>query len=365
MANDFRSSIVQAPLFDRDPRTGEPLDYLALSQMLETEVRDKFQRHGIRIHITGFAKMIGDLLEVSPRSLCFAVITVVNTAALLFLYSRSLSGTLLPLLCSIVAVIWQLGLLTLLGYGLNAYSILIPFLVFAIGVSHGVQIINGTAEHLAAGRSRYDSARFCFRNIYSPGMTALISDAMGFITMLLIEIQVIKDLGIAASVGVAVIILTNLVLLPTLLSYIGMSRRGVGHAQRRQQGEAPHWRLLSATVRPTLVPVSLLLALALAVGGWHMGRDQQIGDLDPGAPELHPDSRYNRDVAFINNNYSTSSDVLVVMVETPPQQCSSYNNMTLIDRFAWHMKNVEGVADSIAMTTVSRLVLDAATTKAT
>ena len=35
------------------------------------------------------------------------------------------------------AVIWQLGLLHVLGYGLNAYSILVPFLVFAIGSATG------------------------------------------------------------------------------------------------------------------------------------------------------------------------------------------------------------------------------------
>ena len=42
----------------------------------------------------------------------------------------------------------------------------------------------------------------------------------------------------------------------------------------------------------------------------------KIGDLDQGAPELRPDSRYNKDNNFIISNYSTSSDVLVVMVKT-------------------------------------------------
>ncbi|MCB1708388.1 MAG: RND family transporter, partial [Halioglobus sp.] len=150
VSDNFRSSIVQAPLIDTDPTSGEPLDYWALSKALDQNVREKYERLSIdsngqptvKIHIIGFAKIIGDLLDGITAIVVFAVITLLITSILLFLYTRSLRGTLSPLLCSIIAVVWQLGLLTTLGYGLNAYSILIPFLVFAIGVSHGVQVVN-------------------------------------------------------------------------------------------------------------------------------------------------------------------------------------------------------------------------------
>jgi len=357
VANDFRSSIVEAPLFDRDPRSGAPLDYLELSRLLENNIRDKYQDDGIRIHIVGFAKIVGDLLEGIVSVLLFGVVALAITALLLFAYSRSLAGTIAPILCSLVAVVWQLGLLTTLGYGLNAYSILVPFLVFAIGVSHGVQVVNGMAEQLAQGHNRLTAAKRCFRNLYSPGMTALVSDAVGFLTMLLIEIQVIKDLGIAASIGVAVIILTNLVLLPVLLSFLGMGPHGVAHARRRREEDGRWWRWLADTTRPGVVRLSLLMALAATAAGLYLRQDLQIGDLDAGAPELHPDSRYNQDNSFITDNYSTSSDVLVVMVETAPNACSRYDNMDLVDRFTWEMENVPGVDSAVALTTVSRLAM--------
>ncbi len=237
VADDYRSSIVQAPLIDIDPTSGEPLDYWELSKALEKNVREKYEQLSVdssgeptvRIHIIGFAKMIGDLLDGITAIFLFAIITLLITSVLLFLYTRSLRGTLSPLLCSIIAVIWQLGLLTTLGYGLNAYSILIPFLVFAIGVSHGVQIVNAILGESIAGNDKQTSARRAFRALYVPGMTALVSDAIGFITMVLIPIQVIKDLGIAASVGVAVVVLTNLVLLPVMMSYLGITRKTLEH----------------------------------------------------------------------------------------------------------------------------------------
>ncbi len=366
VADNYRSSIVQAPLIDRNPATGEPLDYWALSQALERDVREKYERLSqdesgqarIKIHIIGFAKIIGDLLDGITSVFLFAIITLAITSLLLFLYTRSVSGTLTPLLCSLIAVVWQLGLLTSLGYGLNAYSILIPFLVFAIGVSHGVQIINVILAESASGQDKLVCARRAFRTLYVPGMTALVSDALGFITMVLIPIQVIRDLGIAASVGVAAILLSNLVLLPILMSYVGISNKAASRLRVRRQGKArtTAWRLLSNLASARVARVSLLLAAVGFAIGIIGGQHLKIGDLDPGAPELRPDSRYNLDNQYVTDNYATSSDIMVIMVETAPQACTLYQNLASVDQFAWHMRNVPGVNSVMAATEISKLV---------
>jgi predicted RND superfamily exporter protein len=366
VSDDYRSSIVQAPLIDRDPTSGEALNYWQLSQSLEQEIREKYEKLSVgedgqptvKIHIIGFAKIVGDLLDGITAIFWFAVITLIITSVLLFLYTGSFRGALTPLFCSVVAVIWQLGLLTTLGYGLNAYSILIPFLVFAIGVSHGVQIINAFLGESISGKHRLDSARGAFRALYIPGMTALVSDAIGFITMVLIPIQVIKDLGVAASVGVAVIVLTNLVLLPVLMSYVGISKKAVQRLGRQRTGRARvnAWRLLSNFANGKVAPISLLIAAVGFAIGIYGGQNLKIGDLDPGAPELHPDSRYNLDNQFITDNYATSSDIMVVLVETREQECTLYSNLALVDRFTWHMRNVPGVNSAMAATEVSKLV---------
>ncbi len=357
VADDYRSSIVEAPLFDRDPRSGEPMDYLAFSQALERDIRAAFQSERIEIRIVGFAKMVGDLLEGIRSIVLFAVITLVVTAALLAVYCRSLTGTLAVLACSLAAVVWQLGLLHTLGYGLNAFSILVPFLVFAIGVSHGVQVVNAVAINSREGVERLDAARLAFRGLYIPGITALISDAAGFLTMLLIPIQVIRDLGVAASVGVAVIILTNLVLLPILLSWFGLGQNSVRHLSASADQHRPHWEALARCAGRPAGRGVLAVAMVLLVAGLWMGQGLEIGDLDAGAPELRPDSTYNLDSAYINDHYATSSDVLVIMVETPPETCSDYANMRLIDEFTWNMRNVEGVESALASSTVSKLVM--------
>jgi predicted RND superfamily exporter protein len=122
-----------------------------------------------------------------------------------------------------------MGTLSLLGYSLDPMNILTPFLIFAIGVSHGVQKISAwTVEKEFGGRTPDDWAkegvtsvdviprrspmhgsRETIKKLLAPGVIALVSDTIGFLTILFINIRIIQELAITASIGVAVIILTN------------------------------------------------------------------------------------------------------------------------------------------------------------
>lgn len=357
VADNFKSSIVQATLFDRDPDTGEQLDYVEFSEKLEKNIRDKYQSEDIQIRIIGVAKLFGDLSEGGKAIVVFFALALLITAVLLFFYSRCAIGTIAPLFCSVIAVVWQLGLLVTFGYGISAYSMLVPFLVFAIGVSHGIQIINAIAIEQSDGADAEHAARQAFRALYVAGMTALISDGIGFITLFLIDIEAIKELAIAASLGVAVIILTNLVLLPVLMSYFGMTRSGIDHVNSKNKQHPVLWEKLSYFANPKVAVVSIAIALVGFGIGIYGGKDLKIGDLDEGAPELHPDSRYNLDNKYISDNYTVSSDIFVIMVKTPPQKCSTYENLEVIDRFAWEMENVKGVQSAMSLSYVIRQVL--------
>ena len=140
-----------------------------------------------------------------------------------------------------------------------------------------------------AGYDRRDSARRAFRALYVPGMTALVSDAIGFVTMVLIPIQVIKDLGIAASIGVAVVVLTNLVLLPIMMSYIGITLKTLEHHRRPAAATSCGVRTGAAVglASARAAPLSIAVAASGFALGIYGGQNLQIGDLDPGAPELH------------------------------------------------------------------------------
>ena len=342
-ANNFKSSVIIVPLQDINPETGQPIDYKAFSDRLE-EIRNQYQTETFKIHITGFAKLMGDLIEGGARVGLFFIIAFVILLGILQYNSRCWRSVLMRGISSSVAVILQLGVLSLLGYGLNPYSMLVPFLIFALGVSHGIQMFNTMAQEMALGADKLSAARKAYNKLYIPGLAALFTDCIGFATLFVIRIGVIQDIAVGASIGVAVVALSDLVLLPVLMSYTGISYRTVFLLHERQTSRIqPVWKAFSKLIQPKPAMVTIIIGLLLFSISFYVRQDLKIGDLDPGAPELRKDSRYNRDNAFLNANYSTSSDVFVVMLETPKAGNSEYDTVMAVDRLQWKLRQLQGV----------------------
>ncbi len=359
VANDFSGTLISAELLDTDPNTGKPLDYIAVSRELEEKIRARAPEEitvAVDAHIIGFAKVIGDITDGAGRVVLFFLIAFGITTIFVWTFTRSVKLTVIPLAGSLAAVIWQLGLLTLLGYGIDPMGILVPFLIFAIGVSHGVQMVSAVRAEIFLGKGQMEAARNSFRRLLAPGIIALLSDTIGFITILMIKIRVIQEMAVTASLGVAVIILTNLFLIPVLLSYVKLDERYRKHLIERAERLAPIWdRLMKVSQRRTAAGV-IGVALVLAIFGLWQASDIRIGDLHQGVPELRPDSTYNRDTQIITEKFSIGVDVITVIVETIAEGCIDHEVMTAIDRFAWHMRNVPGVQSVIDLPMVGKVI---------
>ena len=352
VANDFSGALVSAELLEFDPTTGQRLDFLAVAKDIESHVREKFDADfvpgsTVDVHIIGFAKVMGDMASGAQRVVMFFLGSFFLTGALVFLYAQSHRLSFLTLTCAVLAVVWQLGVINLLGFGIDPMSILVPFLVFAIAVSHGMQMISSFGSEVFDGADGMTAARNSFRRLLLPGWAALATDVIGFVTILFIQIRVIQEIAIAAGIGVAAIILTNLVLLPVALSYVKFDARYPERLHRRGRRMEPLWRRFSAVATRGPAIVIVMLAVALGVVGAWKGAQVQIGDLHRGVPELRADSRYNTDTAVVTSKFSIGVDVLNVIAETKPQGCVDHGVMTTIDDFSWHMVNLPGVQSAV------------------
>ena len=363
VGTDFRSSMIVVPLLDADPTTGKRLDYRQLSHAID-EIRARHEGGAapVRLHVIGFARLVGDLIDgLLQVALYFGLAAGVATA-IIYLATRCLRSTALVIACSLAAVVWQLGLVAALGFELDPYSILVPFLVFAIGVSHGAQKMNGIMQDIGRGVHRLVAARFTFRRLFLAGLTALLADAVGFAVLMVIDIPVIRDLALTASLGVAVLVFTNLILLPVLLSYVGV---GADAARRSLRSETPEhagrgldrlWSVLGRFVERRWAVAAVVAAAVLGGLGQLTSLRLKVGDLDPGAPELRADSRYNRDNAYVNGHYSLSSDTFAVIVRTPKEGCLKYQTLVEADRLAWRLKQIPGVQTTVSLADAVRQI---------
>ncbi|MDB5972809.1 MAG: putative transporter [Hydrocarboniphaga sp.] len=341
VSNDQKSSMLFVPLLETDSK-GAPLDYKAFRDSVE-KIAVEFEPRGVKLHTIGFAKLAGDLITGLIEVLGYFAVAAVIVSLIIFAYTRCIRSTVIVIVCSLIAVVWQLGLMQMLGFVIDPFSVLVPFLIFAIGVSHGAQKMNGITQDVRLGTHRYVAARYTFRRLFLAGLTALLADAVGFAVLAVVDIPVIRDLAIEASIGVAVLIFTNLILLPVLLSYVGVSPGSAARGGRRTSGEHPVLSAFGHFTDPKVAVGVLAVTLLITVAGFVISQRLKVGDLDPGAPELRPDSPYNRQNAYITSHYQLSSDQFAVIVKAPPSGLLNFEALTEMDRLEELLRDLPGV----------------------
>ena len=357
VSEDASSAMVVAELLDRDPVSGAPLDYVAVGDKLEA-IRAQFENEHVSVHIIGFAKIVDDMTDAATEVAGFFVVALILMGLLLWAYIGSLPLAMLVVATSLVACTWELGLLHLVGFGLDPFALLVPFLIMAVSVSHGVQYVNAWAYELTArNATNYQASLATFRALAIPGIVALVTNVVGFSTIYLINIDVIREMSLNAAFGMAGVIMVNKMLLPAVLSYLRVPNVEAfkrAAAKRERLGDAVFRRMALLCRRgPATVVVTIMFALAIF--GASRYNNVAIGDTTEGVPELRPDSRFNQDARVIAEEFALGVDQLKVIAETVPDACVDYAIMSEIDTFAWYMKNQPGVRDVMSLLDLSKL----------
>jgi len=357
VSTDFKSAMIRAELLDHNPNTQQRLDYFEVAALLESKIRDGFITDSTDVKIIGFAKLTGDIADGAGSVAQFFAAAFVLTCLMLWLYCRSVILTAVTIAASLSSLIWQFGVLKLMGFGLDPLAVLVPFLVFAIGVSHGVQQINMVGAQIAAGLSKEQAARDTFTFLLPPGLVALFTTIAGFATLYIIPIGMIQELAITASLGVGMKIISNLVMLPLLVSYLAPNEEEYGAKVRKAMDtRAKLWPALARIATPFFA--FSFITICIIVGGYALydSRDMQIGDVHAGAGELWPESRYNTDSRYVVDHFNLGLNVLTAIPESVQSACIDTDIMTYLNKFGWDMRNVEGVQAILSLPSVAKRI---------
>jgi predicted RND superfamily exporter protein len=348
VSNDQSAAMVVATLMENDPETGQRLDLQEVGRQLE-QIRAKYEDDTTGVYIIGFAKAVSDIAKGAAGVLLFFGVAFVITSLLLYWYSGSLMITALALVCAIVPVIWLLGLLPVFGLGLDPMSILVPFLIFSIAVSHAVQMTNAWKLETLHGADGVTASTHSFQKLFIPGAMALLANALGFMVIAFVEIEIVRELAYTATIGVTVMIITNKMLLPILLSYYKFTPEQASKLAGKETAGDWLWERIGPLATKRIGWVSIAFGVALLAFGLMQARHLHIGDLGKGVPELRPDSRYNTDTEMIVSHFAIGVDLLQVIAEAKPESeedtpCVDRNVMDRIEDFEFQMRQVDGVA---------------------
>ena len=349
---NMKSVLISAEIYE----TG--VDYHSVYRQLN-EIREKYSDDNISIHINGFAMVMGFVNDALPKIFSLFLVSTLITFMILWRCFRSIRLAILPLISSSLAVLWSLGIARMIGIKLDPMTTIVPFLVFAIGVSHGIQMIKRYQEQCLINAEGYYAAFHSLSGLMVPGIIALATDCIGFLTIMFVPILVIQDLAITASIGIACIIIANTIALSLSLSFLpnpclevdgSMAKPPEGIIYKSMK------RVASLTHGKNAYRVGILSLLLLLIGLF-TARTTTVGDVNPGEPLLWENSVYNQDAAKIMQDFMLGVDTLSIVVAQSEQgACKNYEILQVMEDYEWEIGQVPGVTFVFSPLMIARAV---------
>ncbi|MCX5702880.1 MAG: MMPL family transporter [Candidatus Omnitrophica bacterium] len=308
VSKDFKATLIQAD-FESNVSARSIFNILQ-------GIKKQYEDAGHAIYIAGQPMLQGWLDSYLPGMSKLFAVTLLVMAVVLYNVFKSKRGVLLPLFSAAMATIWGLGITSFFGYKLTPSTVLAPFLVFALGVSHSVQFIKRYYEYMSRNKRNSKAAAISItRNLFVPAFTGLLTDGIGPFTLFFVPLGMVKSLAIAVGFGILSIFFSTIILVPNLLSFMQPPRRleVIREERTTLTNRILAWFAHLAVNKQSRWIVIIIFFVLTFVALF--GTSQLVvGDKLPGTSLLYSSSPYNRAEKFISEKFATS-DPYYIFVE--------------------------------------------------
>jgi len=172
--------------------------------------------------------------KMQKELILFFSVSVALLALFLAIGFRTLWGVLVPIGVVGLTVLWQVGALALLGKPLSILTMLLPTILFVVGMSDVVHILERYIEGLRHGHSKARALAISYHEVGLATFLTSITTAIGFGTLLTSGIPPIREFGIYTSIGVMLAFCLAFTLLPAVLLLV---RTPVAANAREESGQ--------------------------------------------------------------------------------------------------------------------------------
>jgi len=299
---DLKSALVRGTLNEG------ALDYEKVFLQLQS-IRESEAAEGVKIYATGQPVLVGWVSSYANQIITIFLLTVVIMLGLLIMHFRSLYGILLPMLGIIVTTIWGLGTLSLLGYNLDPLMLVIPFLISARAMSHGIQIVERYYQEIEHGHDGKYAAHLAFSNLFRPGSLGVVSDAIGLLLIAVGSVPINDKLAVYACLWALSVIITVIIALPCILQLLPTPTvRPAGSSIMARLFR----KIADRVTRPRAPAIVLWVCAFLFLAALAAASKVTIGETEPGSPLLYADHDYNVSSKTINDAFPGSEELYVI-----------------------------------------------------
>jgi len=284
------------------------LDYGKVFEEVQA-IRDAEAAPGVTIYATGHPMLVGWVDSYSPQILKIFLFTVFIVLLILIVYTRRWYGILLPLFGMILTSIWGVGFMGVFGYNLDPLMLVVPFLISARSMSHGIQKVERYFLELSLTSNKEEAARNTFNALFRPGALAIVADAAALALIGLGSVPINDKMAVYASFWAVCMVVTVLVVIPMTLALLPQPKNVV---MKTTVIRKIFPKLAQVTATPQRCKAVLWTCLVIAVVSTYFSSWVKIGEPEPGSPLLYRDHDFNVSSAAINKSFPGSEELFII-----------------------------------------------------
>lgn len=250
-------------------------------------------------HIAGRAVAQHYYVNVMQREVAlFVSIGLVILVVFLWVAFQSLWGVAIPLLVVLLSGLWTLGFMEVTGKSIDVMTIVLPTIIFVVGISDVVHILSRYYEELRQGKSQFSAIRSSFREVGLATFLTTLTTAVGFLTLMSSSVEPIRDFGLYAAAGVGIAYVLAFTLLPSIMVLFPapkVSNEGSGVLWNRWLQSALHAMLKHPFA---IAGITVVLSVAASVGMGQIEVDNVLLE------DLAEDDPFRQEFAFFEREFA-------------------------------------------------------------
>jgi len=169
----------------------------------------------------------------------------------------SLKATFLSVLPAGIGALWTLGLIGWIGKEVSLITVLAPVFTIVIGSADGLHFVSHVQDERGEGKGTIESTVETLKMVGIPMIITTVTSMAGFLSLLVMNNNAIKDLSIFASTGIFLAGVVTWYVLPLILTGRVVLRRPQKH-----KGQAITGAIRRLWGKPSIVVLVVLLVLA-------------------------------------------------------------------------------------------------------
>ena len=339
--NIFSNPAYEGSLVSRDGTAAlittvfkDKISYKRSFELLRSLV-SRYSDERTSVHIVGLPMLMGWIYSYKPQMYAVFAVSVGLMVLILALVFRSLAGMAAPIAMSMICTALGLGFVGWTGLNFSPLLYVLAFLVGARMLSNAVQITSRyIEEYQASGDPRVAASR-TMESMMTPNMTAVFTDAMGFLVLALAKIVLMLQIAIMMSFWMITIMLSG-VMVPIICSFLPMRMKDFDVEDQGRGLGRMNKAVAAFSVGAGKYLIWIAVAVILVGGGWQTLR-LKVGDPTPGSPILWPNHTYNLDQAFINETFDASSETFALYYDGERDSVYDPTVLATFEEFDRHM----------------------------